>query len=208
VLAVSSAATVFSEMREVPALTLAAWRLQLTALVLLPGAVAQHRRLEPEDKARALLAMRWLAASGACLAVHFGAWVWGLQHTSLAHSVLWVSTSPLLLAAGAWVMRTPISCGETLGALLGFGGGRLPGVMWAAQPACSPARLPPCSPAPPLPRLPVSPRPAHPTPPTPALARSQAARCWRGARPRARRRRRRCPATSPPWRRRWRSAAT
>lgn len=45
VIAVSSAATVFSYMRDVPPLTLAAWRLQLTALLLCPGAVYQYRTL-------------------------------------------------------------------------------------------------------------------------------------------------------------------
>ena len=43
VLAVSSAATVFSLMSEVPALMLAAWRLQLTSVVLAAGAAWQWR---------------------------------------------------------------------------------------------------------------------------------------------------------------------
>ena len=43
VLAVSSAATVFSLMAEVPALMLAAWRLQLTSVVLAAGAAWQWR---------------------------------------------------------------------------------------------------------------------------------------------------------------------
>lgn len=124
VLAVSSAAAVFSKMSDVPAITLAAWRLQLTSLVLLPGAIVQYRRLEAEDQQRTLKALKLMLISGTCLAIHFGAWVWGLQHTSLPHSVLFVSTSPLLLAASAWLLRKPISWGETGGALLGFAGAR------------------------------------------------------------------------------------
>lgn len=47
VVAVSSAATAFRSMREVAPMTLAAWRLQLTALLLFPGAVIQYRNLAP-----------------------------------------------------------------------------------------------------------------------------------------------------------------
>lgn len=39
----SSAATAFTKMQEVPALTLAAWRLQLTALILFALALWQWR---------------------------------------------------------------------------------------------------------------------------------------------------------------------
>lgn len=45
VLAVSSAATVFSLMPEVPPLMLAAWRLQLTSVVLAAGAAWQWSRM-------------------------------------------------------------------------------------------------------------------------------------------------------------------
>ncbi|GFR49511.1 hypothetical protein Agub_g11552, partial [Astrephomene gubernaculifera] len=95
VVAVSSAATVFSLMPEVPALTLAAWRLQLTAVLLGLAAAQQWRDMSAEDRSRTLHSSGWLAASGACLAVHFGSWVWGLQHTSLPHSLLLVSATPL-----------------------------------------------------------------------------------------------------------------
>eukprot|EP00887_Chlorella_sp_A99_P004149 scaffold23.g4149.t1 len=38
-----------------------------------------------------------LALSGSALAVHFGSWVWSVEHTSLTHSLLFVSATPLLL---------------------------------------------------------------------------------------------------------------
>lgn len=43
VCAISSAGTAFEEMAEVPPLTLAAWRLQLTSVLLLIGAAYQWR---------------------------------------------------------------------------------------------------------------------------------------------------------------------
>lgn len=45
ILAVSSAATAFKLVSDVPAVTLAAWRLQLTGVLLLPGAIIQYRKL-------------------------------------------------------------------------------------------------------------------------------------------------------------------
>ncbi|GLC33755.1 hypothetical protein PLESTM_000107800 [Pleodorina starrii] len=122
VFAVSSAATVFSLMPEVPAITLAAWRLQLTSVLLGVGAVAQWRHLSPSDRSRALRSCGWLVGSGACLAVHFGSWVWGLQHTSLTHSLLLVSATPLLLAALALTTGSRLSAGELGGTLLGLAG--------------------------------------------------------------------------------------
>jgi hypothetical protein len=55
-------------------------------------------------------------------ALHFGTWVWSLQHTSLAHSLLLVSTTPIILVAYSLVMRQPISAGEVAGALLAVAG--------------------------------------------------------------------------------------
>eukprot|EP00959_Pyramimonas_sp_CCMP1952_P458397 9476552-Pyramimonas_sp.AAC.1 len=43
-----------------------------------------------------------MLASGLCLAVHFGGWVWGIAHTSLPHSLLFVSATPVLIAAGIY----------------------------------------------------------------------------------------------------------
>ena len=99
VLAVSTAAAVFASMPEANPLALAAWRLQLTALVLVPLFVSDVRATRAT--------MCWqkyreagpaMAASGACLAVHFGAWVASLQTTSIAHSLLFVSTTPIIIA--------------------------------------------------------------------------------------------------------------
>ena len=47
VFAVSSAGAVFKLMGAVPPLSLAAWRLQLTTLLLLPGCVVNFRGLTP-----------------------------------------------------------------------------------------------------------------------------------------------------------------
>ena len=45
-----------------------------------------------------------LCANGAVLAVHFSAWSWSIQETTLVHSLLFVSTTPLLLVGWAAVL--------------------------------------------------------------------------------------------------------
>lgn len=64
-----------------------------------------------------------LAASGACLALHFGLWVYSVQATSLTHSLLFVSATPLFLAGGTWALGRPISAGELGGTAVGLAGG-------------------------------------------------------------------------------------
>lgn len=61
ILAVSSAAAVFQKMREVAPITLAAWRLQLTSVILFVGAVHQFRAMSSEDRSRTLQHSKWLA---------------------------------------------------------------------------------------------------------------------------------------------------
>lgn len=124
ILAVSSAASVFRVLQdeEVPSLTVVAWRLQATTLVLLPPSIYQWRHAAAETRTKTVQLWWLLMASGACLALHFGTWVWGLKHTSIPHALLFVTSSPLLLTAGALLLKMPISRGEVIGALVGFGG--------------------------------------------------------------------------------------
>lgn len=41
--------------------------------------------------------------AGIFLALHFSAWVWSLQETSLTHSLMWVTSYPVVLNWGQWV---------------------------------------------------------------------------------------------------------
>lgn len=146
VCAVSSAGAAFKSFhsQHVPPVLLASWRLQVTSYVLLPLALMQLRNMPSSDRRRLFATsaadtqhtdtpshpspsisaapLLILAASGACLAVHFGGWVWGIEHTSLPHSLLFVSFTPVLLACGAAALGQPTSLGEVLGTALGVGG--------------------------------------------------------------------------------------
>ncbi len=79
----------------VSSLAIAAWRLTLASLVLLPlvwiKAGAEVRAL---PRGRLLLA----AASGVFLALHFASWIASLQYTSVASSVALVTTNPIWIA--------------------------------------------------------------------------------------------------------------
>jgi len=124
-LAVSSAAPVLRTMMAVPPLLRASWRQQLTAALVAPVGVWQYRALDADARARARApaVMARLLGSGLLLAAHFGAWIWSIDHTTLAHSVLLVSANPIILALGRVVGRLPVHvAGELGGAMLGFGG--------------------------------------------------------------------------------------
>lgn len=106
----TSLAAIFIRMTQaegVPALSIAAWRLTLASTVLLPFAVATRgqelRRTRPRE---------WLllAASGIFLGLHFATWIGSLDYTSVASSVVLVSTGPIFVALGSWLfLREPPS---------------------------------------------------------------------------------------------------
>jgi drug/metabolite transporter (DMT)-like permease len=119
-LSVSSAGVVFAMMSEVPPITLAAWRLQFTSLLLITAAIVQWRGMDLDLKQRTLDNRAWLAGSGTALAIHFACWVASVQLTSLTHSLLFVSATPVLLAVLTLIRRQPISAGELAGTGIGF----------------------------------------------------------------------------------------
>jgi drug/metabolite transporter (DMT)-like permease len=103
-----------------PSLAVAAYRLGLAALILLPLAWLRHRSLL---RRLAAADWRWLLASGCCLAVHFATWITSLEYTSVASSVALVSTSPLWVALIAWLAwREPLTARLGAGLVLALGG--------------------------------------------------------------------------------------
>jgi drug/metabolite transporter (DMT)-like permease len=124
VLAISTAGVAFDRLPEVPPLRLASWRMQATSAVLLVGARREWRAADAPARAFALRrdTLAQLAVSGMCLGAHFGLWVAGLQSTSLSHSLLLVSCTPLFLAFGASALGFAVSRGELAGAALGVAG--------------------------------------------------------------------------------------
>ncbi len=120
VLAVSSAGIVLQEMSDVPPILRASWRMQGTALVLLPGFLYQLSR--PSEFELNRNDAKLILASSLFLAIHFGSWVWSLDNTSLVHSLLFVNTHPLVVVAIMPFLGEAVRRGHIAGVLLGFGG--------------------------------------------------------------------------------------
>ena len=118
--AVSSAGAVFEMIEDVGGLSKAAWRLQATSLVLLPGFMVQFARAEDSLKLQWKNSMHLLTASGICLALHFGTWLMSLDRTTLTHSLLFVTAHPLVIIIGLWLLRKPATKIQSIGALVGF----------------------------------------------------------------------------------------
>jgi len=104
-LAVSTGA-IFARLADAPALVVAAYRVGLATLILLPFAWWRVRgellRLSPKE-------VRLASLAGMFLALHFAAWISSLDYTSVANSVVLVNTNPL------WVgLLTPLITRERL----------------------------------------------------------------------------------------------
>ena len=101
VLVVSTAAIMirYAHAEGVSSLAIAAWRLTLAALVLLPftaaRAGAELRRLSWRQWGLAL-------AAGVFLGIHFASWILSLEYTSVASSVALVTTNPIWIALFSW----------------------------------------------------------------------------------------------------------
>jgi drug/metabolite transporter (DMT)-like permease len=91
ILAISTGA-VFARMADAPSLVIAAYRVGLASLILIPITCWKARdelhSLSSKDFKMAFLA-------GAFLAMHFAAWISSLKYTTISNSVVLVSTSPL-----------------------------------------------------------------------------------------------------------------
>lgn len=112
VLAVSTGA-IFARLADAPPLVIAAYRVGLAAIILIPLALWQVggelRRLTRRDVGLALV-------SGTFLALHFATWISSLFYTSIANSVVLVNTNPLWVA-----VFTPLVTRERLGGRKLFG---------------------------------------------------------------------------------------
>jgi drug/metabolite transporter (DMT)-like permease len=127
ILAVSTASIFIRfAQREAPSLVIAALRLTIASLALMPVALSRYsgelRALARKDLLLGLL-------SGFFLAIHFGTWISSLEYTSVASSVVLVSTGPLWVALLAPIfLREPLSRVVLAGLSLALLGGAVIGL--------------------------------------------------------------------------------
>jgi len=96
-----SCAAVLVRLAEAPPLAVAAFRMLVASVLLLPVGL-----LWAGDEVRVLLREQWrlLALAGVLLALHFALWISSLSHTSVASSVVLVTTTPLFVALASWAL--------------------------------------------------------------------------------------------------------
>lgn len=95
-----SCAAVLVRIAQAPPLAIAASRLAIAAAILLPFGVTRARD-ELRDLVRAQ--WRWLLLAGVLLAIHFALWIASLSHTSVASSVVLVTSTPFFVALASWL---------------------------------------------------------------------------------------------------------
>jgi drug/metabolite transporter (DMT)-like permease len=132
ILAVSTASIFirFAQMDGAPSLVIAALRLSFATLLLAPLAITRHRA-ELRNLTRTELSLG--VVSGLFLAVHFATWISSLEYTSVASSVVFVSTGPLWVA-----LLSPMLLNERLSraAIVGLGLALLGGTVIGLSDAC------------------------------------------------------------------------
>jgi drug/metabolite transporter (DMT)-like permease len=111
---------------DAPSLVIAAGRLTLAALILAPIVLARRRG---ELRALGRGQLRLALLSGFFLALHFAAWISSLEYTTVASSVVLVSTTPMWVALLApLTIKEPLTRPVLVGMLLALAGGVIVGV--------------------------------------------------------------------------------
>jgi drug/metabolite transporter (DMT)-like permease len=95
ILAVSTA-SIFIKLCDAPALIIATYRMVFASLILLPYAL--HKKA---GRSWGRKEIGWLILSGFFLSLHFAFWIASLKYTSVASSVVLVSTHPIFVGIGS-----------------------------------------------------------------------------------------------------------
>jgi drug/metabolite transporter (DMT)-like permease len=111
---------------EASSLVIAAYRLTLASLILLPVVSLRYR---PEIQALTRRDITLGMLSGLFLAIHFATWITSLEYTTVASSVVLVSTTPLWVALLSPItIKEPVSRAVATGLLIALAGGAIVGL--------------------------------------------------------------------------------
>lgn len=122
VVAFGSAASAFLGLGNEPPPMKAAWRMQITAIAqILPSIYDWYRSTE---KCKILIReyLYLPLAAGFCLGLHFTLWTLSLNMTSMAHSLLFVCSGPVVLVLGTVAMMKKVRRSDAVGVTIGMGG--------------------------------------------------------------------------------------
>ncbi len=123
IVVISTAAILIKLCDDAPAAVIAAGRMTTAAIVLLPvGFATRGRRLVAVPRH----CRPYIALGGVFLAAHFFFWMASLKHTSVASSVVIVTTNPLFIGlASYFLFKERIGRGLVVGIILAIVGGAL-----------------------------------------------------------------------------------
>ena len=116
-----SLAAIFIRLADAPPLTVAAYRMGIAAIVVgvMAGVAARHQFVTIRRPDLLLL-----VGSGVFLAAHFALWITSLSHTSVASSVLFVTTTPIFVAvAGHYYLSDRLGWLTTAAVIVSIAGG-------------------------------------------------------------------------------------
>ena len=119
ILAVSTA-SVLIRLAKAPPLVVGAWRMAFATILLTPLALPAARREWPK-----LERLDWLriALAGLALAVHFATWISSLSYTTVASSVILVSTNPIFVGlATHYLLKERVGRSTPLGIVVAMAG--------------------------------------------------------------------------------------
>ena len=122
---VSSAGTLLQQIDMIPPILRGELEATATSLLLLPLAIYQYAQMEDKVEVKNQLGLMLL--SGVFLALHFSTWIASLDYTSLTHSLLFVTTHPLVILVGMAILSRfkemkPASTTEWIGGIIGVTG--------------------------------------------------------------------------------------
>lgn len=127
-----STASIFIKLCEAPALIIATYRMMLASLMLMPFAYYKKTWREWEKNDR-----RWFLLSGLFLSLHFAFWIASLKYTSVASSVVLVTTHPIFVGIGSWLfLKEQVGMKLVLGIALSILGSGLIGygdMIWSKE---------------------------------------------------------------------------
>ena len=125
VVSTASILTRLAQAEGVPSLAIAAWRLTLASLILVP-----LMTWKAGGELRALGADRlWLLGSGVFLALHFATWILSLQFTSVASSVALVTTNPIWIGLFSFfILRERVQAAKLAAITLALAGSGV--ILW------------------------------------------------------------------------------
>ena len=122
ILAVSTA-SIFIKLCDAPALIIATYRMVFASLILLPFAL--HKKA---GRGWGRNEIGWLLLSGLFLSLHFAFWIASLKYTSVASSVVLVTTHPIFVGIGSRLfLKERLGVHLTVGILLSVLGSSLIG---------------------------------------------------------------------------------